>query len=56
MLLKMKNLTFRGGGGGSRKNNIEGGLPKKMGLRQCQFKGGLGKKEGVVFLRGGLIP
>ena len=29
----LKNLTFReGGGGGSQKTNIEGGLPKKWGL------------------------
>ena len=40
--------------GGSRKTNIEGGLPKKgRGLRQfADLRGGLGKKEEVVFLRG----
>ena len=45
----MKNLTFRGG---SRKTNIEGGLPKKRG-------GGLGQfadlRGGGVF-EGRLIP
>ena len=37
----------------SRKTNIERGLPKKGGgLRQfADLRGGLGKKEGVVFLR-----
>ena len=53
----LKDLTFRGGEG-SRKINIEGRLPKKGGTwTVCRFKGGLGKKEKVVFLRGwGLIP
>ena len=38
---------------GLRKNNIEGGLPKKGGLGQfADLRGGLGKKEEVVFLRG----
>ena len=40
--------------GFSRKTNIERGLPKKGGGRLRQFadlRGGLGKKEGVVFLR-----
>ena len=34
--------------GGYWKTNIEGGLPKKGGLRQfSDFRGQLGKKEGV---------
>ena len=38
----------------SQKTNIEGGLPEKVGAwTVCRFKGGLGKKEGMVFLRGG---
>ena len=48
------------GVGGSRKTNIEGGLPKKVGgggvaWTVCKFKRGQGldKKEGVVFVRGG---
>ena len=45
------------GVGGSRKTNIEGGLPKKVGggaWTVCKFKRGQGldKKEGVVFVRG----
>ena len=41
----------------SQKTNIEGGLPKKVGAwTVCRFKGGLGKKEGMVFLRGGWYP
>ena len=48
--------------GGSQKTNIVRGkgLPKKGGggsWTVCRFKDGeLGKKEGVVFLRVGLIP
>ena len=49
---------MEGGGGGSRKTNIEGRggkLPKKGGggaWTVCQFKGGgLAKKRRVVFLR-----
>ena len=38
------------GGGGSQK--IEGRMPIKGGWTVCRFKWGLGKKEGVVFLRG----
>ena len=33
-----------------------GGLPKKGAWTIFQFKGGLGKKEGVVFLSGGWYP
>ena len=29
-------------------------MPKKGPWTICRFKGGLGKKEGVVFLRGGV--
>ena len=58
----MQNFTIMGvhwkiwflGGGGLRKTNIGGGLPKK-GEGPGQFenlRGGLGKWEGVVFLRG----
>ena len=54
----MKNPTFSGGG--SRKTNIEGGLPKNGGLGQFADLrgGGLARKRGVVFLRGKgwLIP
>ena len=41
-------------GGGSRKTNIEGKIPKKGGAwTVCKFKGGLGKKErGGVFEEG----
>ena len=45
--------------GGLQKTNTEGGIAQKGGAGTvCQFKGGLGKKEGVMFLRGGggLIP
>ena len=37
-------------GGSSRNTDIEGGMPKKGGLF-ANSRGGLGKKEGVVFLR-----
>ena len=37
----------RRGGGGSRKINIEGGLPKRVGLLQfADLRGLLGKKDG----------
>ena len=60
MVLRMKNFNILGvhwkiqllggGGGGSGKTNIEGRLPKKEGLGQfADLRGGLGKKEGVVF-------
>ena len=48
-----------GGKGGSQKTNIEGeGLLKKEGWTVSRFKGEAwpDKKEGVVFLSGGLIP
>ena len=52
--------NFSGGGGGVNEKPIKRGeLPKKGGLGQFADLrgGGLGKKEGVVFLRGeGLIP
>ena len=53
----LKNSTFLGGGkGGFTKNQYRvGGLPKKGGpWTVCRFKGGggLGKREGVVFLKG----
>ena len=46
------------GVGGSRKTNIEGGLPKKEGLGQfADLRGGdLGRKEGVGLFEGELIP
>ena len=45
-------------GWGSRKTNVEGGLPKKGApWTFCKFKGGdLARKRVVIFLRGGLIP
>ena len=45
----------KGGGGVSRKTNIEGGgLPKKGGLGYFAYlRGGLARKRGVVFLKGG---
>ena len=63
MVLRMKNFNILRvhwkmrllGVGGSRKTNIEGGLPKKEGLGQfVDFRegGGLGKKEGGCFWRG----
>ena len=62
MVLRLKNFNFLGGSlknptfrGGSQKTNIEGGLPKKGGFGQfvdLREGGGLGKKEGIVFLRG----
>ena len=62
----MKNFNILGvhwriqllGGGGSRKTNIDGGLPKRGGLGQFAnlMRGGLGKKEAGVFLRGRVMP
>ena len=47
----MKNPTFRKWG--LTKNQYRGGDCLKRGAwTVCQFKGRLGKKEGVVFLRG----
>ena len=44
-----------GGGAGSRKNQYKGGIASKVGEELGHFAdlrgGGLGKKEGVVFLR-----
>ena len=49
-------MGWGGGGGRTRKTDIEGELPKKEELGQFANLrgggGGLGKKEGVVFLRG----
>ena len=68
MGLRMKNfntLIFCGftdksnfsGDGGSRKPNKEEGWPKKGAWAVSRFKGvGLGKKDGVVILRGGGCP
>ena len=58
----MKNPTFKGGS--SQNIDIERGLSKKEedggggggAWTSCRLKGGLGKKVGVLFLRGGLIP
>ena len=57
MVLSTKNINILGvpwkiwGGGGSRKANIENYCLKKEAWTVSWFKGGLGKKEGVVFLR-----
>ena len=41
-----KNPTFKGGGGGSRKTNIDGRVALKGELGQfADLRGGLGKKE-----------
>ena len=65
MVLRIKNFNIFGAHwkiglltGCSRKINIEGGrLPKRAGLGLfANLRGGLGKKEGVVFLRGVLRP
>ena len=56
MGLRVKNFNILGV---HWKTKIEGALPKKGGLGQfadLRGEGGLGKKEGVLFLRGGLIP
>ena len=52
----LKNPTFRGEG--ITKNQYRGGLSKKGAWTVCRFKGGgLGKKERVVILKGGVdIP
>ena len=43
--------------GGSLKPNMEGGLPKNGGTwTACRFNEGLGKKEGIMFLRGDWYP
>ena len=47
----LKNPIFRGG---SWKAMYRGKLPEKGGVGQfANLRGGVGKKEGVVFLRGG---
>ena len=67
MVLRMKNFNILGvhgkirllGGGPSWKTNIEVGDCLKRGAWiVCRFKGGLARKRGVVFLKGGegLIP
>ena len=65
MVLRMKNFNILGfteksdfNGGCSRKTNIEKGDCLKRGLDSLLiWGGGIGKKEGVVFLRGvGLTP
>ena len=54
--VSLKNLIFFGGGegGGSQKDQYIEGIAQKGGgtWTFCRFKGELGKKEGVVFLRG----
>ena len=51
----LKNPTFRGER--VTNNQYRGGLLKKTAWTGCRFKGrGLGKKEGVVILRVGVIP
>ena len=71
MELRMKNFNIMGvhwkiqflwgggggGGGGYKKPIYRGDLPEKEGAwTVCRFKGDLAEIEGVVFLRGGLIP
>ena len=62
MVLRMTNFNILGVHwkipllGGSRKTNISRGLPKNGGWTVCCFKGGLARKRGVVFLRGGWYP
>ena len=60
MVLRMKNFNILGvrwkiwllGGDVHEKQYRGGGLPKKGAWTVCQFKGELGKREGVVFLSG----
>ena len=63
MVLRMKNSNIFGVHwkirllGGVTKNQYRGGLPKKGETwTVCQFKGGLARKRGGVFLRGGWYP
>ena len=50
----LKNLIFRGGGGGHKKPIYKGRLPEKGVWTVCKFKGeGYCEKEGVVVLSGG---
>ena len=57
MGLRIKNFDILGvhGGWSSQKTDIEGALPKKVGLGQFADlrEGGLGKKEGVGVFEGG---
>ena len=50
----LKNLTFTGGRGVMKNQYREGNCLKRGegAWTVCQFKKGLGKKEGVVILRG----
>ena len=48
-------IQFLGGRGVLEKAIYRGELPKKA-WAACRFKGGLAKKMGVVFLRGGETP
>ena len=50
------NIWFLGGRGGAWKTSIEGGIAWKGGLGQFADLRGLGKKDGVVFLKGGWYP
>ena len=60
----MKNFNILGvhwkiqhlGDGSSQKTDREGDYLKRGALTFCRFKGGLVKKEGVVFLRGRRYP
>ena len=63
MVLRMKNFNIFGVHwkirllGGFTKNQYRGGNCLKRGAwTVCRFNGGLGEKEGVVFLMGGLTP
>ena len=65
MVLRMKNfnilgvhwkIQLLGGGGGSQKNNIYGGLPKKGELGQFANLRGPWQERGSGVLEGGLIP
>ena len=51
----LKNPTFRAGGG-SQKNNIKGGLPKKGGLGQFANLRGPWQERGGGVLEGGWYP
>ena len=60
---RMKNFNILGVhrkiqvlGGGHKKPIYRGHCLKRGPWKTCRFTGGLGKKEGVVFLKGGLIP
>ena len=53
ILGSLKNPTFRGGGGGSRKTNIEGGIAEKGGLGQFTNLRGAWQERGGCVLEGG---